>query len=125
MFSKRKKSIEQFETVRGKYKWDESEKIVDGPHHYLFSRVDLEDVIYFPFEGKMAPVPVGYEHILTELYGDYMQIPDKKSRIITEHEARGYIIDPLVPYADYFELLQKEKARVIKDQKEYKRRYFG
>lgn len=121
----RKKIIEQFESFRGRVKWDESDKVVEGAHHNLFSRVDFEDVAYFPFEGKMAPVPIGYEHILTELYGDYMQIPDKKSRAITEHEAMGHIIDPLVPYADYFELLQKEKARVIKDQKEYKRRYFG
>lgn len=120
----RKKSIEQFEAVRGRVKWDESDKVVEGAHHNVFFRDDFEDVVYFPFEGKMAPVPIGYEHILTELYGDYMQIPDKKSRVITEHEARGFIIDPLVPYADYFELLQKERARVMKDQKEYKKRYF-
>ena len=35
-----------------------------------------------PFEGIPMPVPEDYHTILTELYGDYMQPPPVKDRIL-------------------------------------------
>ena len=32
----------------------------------------FSDVIYMPFEHMLLPVPVGYDEILTRVYGDYM-----------------------------------------------------
>lgn len=33
------------------------------------------------FEDIEVPIPVGYEKVLTELYGDYMQLPPKEKRV--------------------------------------------
>lgn len=35
----------------------------------------MSEAILLPFAGRMFPVPVGYEKYLSNLYGDYMQIP--------------------------------------------------
>lgn len=32
----------------------------------------FSDVLYMPFEHMLLPVPVGYEEVLTRIYGDYM-----------------------------------------------------
>ncbi len=32
----------------------------------------FSDVTYMPFEQMLLPVPVGYDEILTRVYGDYM-----------------------------------------------------
>ena len=33
------------------------------------------------FEGKMYPVPKEYDAILTQLYGDYMQLPAVEKQV--------------------------------------------
>ena len=35
----------------------------------------METAAYLPIEGRMLPVPIGYDRYLTNLYGDYMKIP--------------------------------------------------
>ena len=36
---------------------------------------DIEDTIRVSFEGVMLPIPKGYDHYLTTIYGDYMRVP--------------------------------------------------
>lgn len=38
-------------------------------------REDIQNVIYVPFEETVLPIPVGHEHYLQTLYGDYESIP--------------------------------------------------
>ena len=41
----------------------------------------FEDLTEAEFEGKMYPVPKEYDAILTQLYGDYMQLPPAEKQI--------------------------------------------
>lgn len=47
----------------------------------VFKKNWFADTIKLPFEGVRIEAPCGYDEILTKLYDDYMQIPDKKKRV--------------------------------------------
>ena len=40
------------------------------------ARKEMDHAVYMPFEGREFPLPNGYETYLTNLYGDYMKIPE-------------------------------------------------
>ena len=68
-------------------------------------------------------MPNGYEHILTELYGDYMQLPSKLLRKISKSEAMGRVVDPDVSYADYAAIMKTVKAEGTGEVKKRFQRY--
>ena len=47
--------------------------------HYFeretIERIYMDHAVYMPFEGREFPLPNGYHQYLTNLYGDYMQVP--------------------------------------------------
>ena len=49
----------------------------------------LEKTILWDFEDMKASVPVGYQKILEESYGDYMKLPSPEKRI-QKHEYKIY-----------------------------------
>lgn len=69
--------------------------IVNGSR-FMFEKSWYEDVVYLPFEGMMLPAPVGYEHILSARYGDYMT----PVKFQTLHN--GILLDPDRPYVEYY-----------------------
>lgn len=40
----------------------------------------FSDVVMVDFEGKKIPAPIGYDHYLSRLYGDYMKLPPEDQR---------------------------------------------
>lgn len=67
-----------------------------------FSAADFEKSLPMEFEGRMAPVPGGYENYLFALMGrDYMKYPPEEER---RPGHRG-IYDPERPYQEYVDLL--------------------
>ena len=44
--------------------WDEMK--------WLYKRAWYKEIVYLPFEGVQVPAPIGYEELLTAVYGDYM-----------------------------------------------------
>lgn len=64
----------------------------------------FQETVYLPFENLLVPAPAGYDQILTMLYGDYHQFVQGGST----HES--VIMDPDIPYGEYFEkyILKKE-----------------
>ena len=59
-------------------------------------RMDLEipeeafsETIFVEFEGKSFPAPKGFDVYLTELYGNYMQLPPVEKRV-THHIFKAY-----------------------------------
>lgn len=55
-----------------------------SPYNYrkeIVPRRWLEDTILVQFEGEEQPIPIGYHEYLTQLFGDYMTLPDKNKRI--------------------------------------------
>lgn len=59
---------------------------------------DFKDFILMDFDGIKAKVPVGYDRILTNLYGDYMKLPPKEKQV-THHYTD--IIDTKKSYKKY------------------------
>ncbi len=55
----------------------------------VFKKECFDDVIELPFCDIQAYVPVGYDEILKELYGDYMKLPPESQRI-PRHEFTLY-----------------------------------
>lgn len=58
----------------------------------IIDRTDIEGVEYFPFNGIKLPVMCGYHHYLSNLYGNYMEIPqhviDVEERILQAYDLR-------------------------------------
>ena len=46
---------------------------------------NYKEAIMWDFEDTKMPVPVGYDEILTTIYGDYMTPPPEEKRIIKHH----------------------------------------
>lgn len=57
----------------------------------IFSKEDFAKIIKVAFEGKFFNVPIGYDNILTSLYGDYMKLPPEEKRI-SNHDVEAYWI---------------------------------
>lgn len=74
-----------------KYDFSTSEYVTElcvGPRYMgnLYKRTDFEKAVYLPFEDTTMPVPIGYDHYLTQVFGNYMELPDEKDRI-SHHDA--------------------------------------
>jgi len=54
-----------------------------------FSRNSVEKTIQTVFEGKQYPIPAGYDEILTNTYGDYLQLPPLEQRV-PKHDFDAY-----------------------------------
>ena len=55
-----------------------------GPYRLsqcFFERSDFANSVYVPFEDTEFPVPVGYDHWLRHVFGDYMTPPPPKQQI--------------------------------------------
>lgn len=48
-----------------------------------YSKEWFNDVMYVPFENIMLPIPVGYEDVLSSMYGDWKRIPSDEE--ISKH----------------------------------------
>lgn len=53
----------------------------------LFLRKDYCEYIKADFAGRKYSIPIGYDYILSRLYGDYMRVPDadkREKRVVSE-----------------------------------------
>lgn len=63
--------------------------------HDIYRAADFDNVIYMDFEGFKMPVPSGYDHILSNIYGNYMEFPPPERRVVTHGTV---IYDADIPY---------------------------
>ena len=59
----------------------------DPNSEQYFFEEDFKEYTYMPFEDLQVRVPTGYDRILTNLYGDYMQLPPESERVTHGIEA--------------------------------------
>lgn len=89
------------EKYRSKYRDFESKLNVDEGDFYVcyagvYGRKEIykkewyKDGIELPFENTKIIVPVGYDAILTQLYGDYMT-PPPPEKCVASHDDRYYV----------------------------------
>lgn len=46
----------------------------------IFSKEDFSETLFVPFEFITVPIPKGFDHILSMLYGDYHSLPPSEKR---------------------------------------------
>lgn len=56
----------------------------------IYKKEWISDTLRVPFENIMIDIPIGYDSILTQVYGDYMSLPPENKRI-SHHE--HYFVD--------------------------------
>ena len=69
----------------------------------IFDKKDFAETTLHPFEFLNLPVPIGYDNILSCIYGDYMKYPPLESR----GKWHTAITDPEVPYSNYYARFRK------------------
>ena len=69
----------------------------NGLKKVIMDKADYASTIEVPFEHIMLPVPCGYDHILSNYYGNYMEFPPIESRA-GKHDM---VFVPDVPYRTY------------------------
>ena len=59
--------------------------------HDTLNREWSEQVTELTFEGHQLMAPAGFEEVLQEIYGDYMQLPPEEKRV-SHHMSEAYIL---------------------------------
>ena len=70
----------------------------------VFQKKQLLRVRWLPFEDRRIPVPEGYDEILKQQYGAYMELPPEEKR----GQHHSIFFDPDRPYSYYYGKLDKE-----------------
>ena len=97
-------SFEKIHAIASQFKGTKTEYVANMvcttyPYRCLVYRSDaFQSTVYKSFEGFEFPVPIGYDHILRTLYGEYMSFPPVEKRGTWHY---GYIADPDKPYQEY------------------------
>ena len=71
---------------------------LDGfyPARHYWHREDFDKTVYLPFETLSVPAPAGYDRLLTERYGNYMEFPPFSERA----EKHDFFMSAEIPYAE-------------------------
>ena len=72
---------------------------------------DFKSAIFVPFEDTKMPIPVDYKRYLTQVFGDYMQLPPEEDRQ-PHHEA--LIVDAKKSYTEYLKKYIKDENNRLK-----------
>lgn len=67
-FAKYERTLKRFSKPENRFVG----KISLHEREYLFNAEAYSDTVMLPFEGLMVPAPIGWDHVLTVNYGDYM-----------------------------------------------------
>ena len=73
-----------------------------------YLRSDWDEMTTALFEGREYPVPVKYDKVLRQMYGDYMQLPPESERDTGHEFGRDRIIDLHRDYREYWKDRERE-----------------
>ena len=74
---------------------------------YWCWKEDLKECILLPFESINIPVPVNFDRVLKNAYGDYMVFPPVEKRGIWHENVIHF--EPDIPYVEYVRNLHGDK----------------
>lgn len=74
-----------------------------GPKYMgnIYNLEDFDKALWVSFEDTKMPIPVGYDHYLRQVFGDYMKLPPEENRK-PHHEA--VMIDTKKTYKEYLDI---------------------
>lgn len=93
----KKKILARAKKLRDKYPFETSNYIgtvecIYNSNRNRFERKEFENFVMMEFEGYSLRCPIGYDNILTKLYGDYMELPPIEKRA-THHKNNAFYKD--------------------------------
>lgn len=99
------KAYKWAEKVNRNYSWDKYSKVAFRAHadplyqkkklaKDMWDKKDFDNTIRMRFENIDIPVPVGYDHLLRQIYGNYMEFPPFNKR----YGKHDVIFEPDIPY---------------------------
>lgn len=96
--------LDKYYKILNKYEYESNKVTILTSSNWIMERYwcfreDLEKIKLMQFENIMIPVPVNFESVLKNSYGDYMKYPPIEERG-KWHENVIYF-DPDTPYIDY------------------------
>ena len=62
---------------------------------HIFKKEWFDNILIVPFENDFFSIPSGYNDLLSQLYGNYMELPPKEKRTNSNHPWKNYWIDNL------------------------------
>lgn len=88
--------LDRYEHIIKKYSKEPSNKLhtefaKNKGKNIILDKKDFDEICLKKFEGKSVPVPLGYDQILTTIYGDYMAFPPIEEQI-PHHEYDAFYI---------------------------------
>ena len=89
---------ERIDGMGRKYDFDKCEYVACSmPIHYgareTIRREHMSRAVYLPFRDRMLPVPAGWDVYLTNLYGDYMTVPEGAEQAAYAHLGRQWNVE--------------------------------
>lgn len=94
-------TLKEIDEISRKYNHEKTDDVICAvctvTKYDFMKKEDLAKSTLCEYEGLKFPIPVGYDSILTEIYGNYMQLPNKENRICHSH----YFFDPDKSYKEY------------------------
>ena len=89
---------ERIDAMARKYDFEKSEYVACSmPIHYgareTIRREHMSRAAYLPFRDRMLPVPAGYDVYLTNLYGDYMNVPEGAEQAAYAHLGKQWNVE--------------------------------
>lgn len=79
-----KSYFDEMEKISQTFKWEDSDYVglpVWDPCIHFMKKTWFDETVRLPFEDTTIPVPAGYDALLREVYGDYMQLPPEDQRV--------------------------------------------
>lgn len=71
------------------FPFDYSDNVISYDAYLVFDKSIFATTLYKEFEGRLYPVPVGFDAVLRIVYGDYMKVPPESERI--SHGIKVYL----------------------------------
>lgn len=108
----RQKILKELDAIMRKYSYEDSNTV--GNYGGMWGRKEFgpkewfQGYIEFPFEGLEVRLPKGYHLLLTQMYGDYMQLPPVEKRITHHHRAYLNLNERKPPNEVIYELKRKK-----------------
>lgn len=94
LFGSNKRVLKKADKLHSLYPYEQSAFVgaVESAYNSINNRYDkmwYASSVEVEFENHMFKAPIGYDQILTKMYGDYMQLPPKDKQI-THHTNKTY-----------------------------------
>jgi len=98
------KDFEEIQNIASKFNDQKTDKLAimtytaDPLENNIWDAADFEKSIDWEFEGHMFSIPAGYDHILRNAFGNYMEFPPVEKRGIQHSH---YTLEPDIPFKDF------------------------